>query len=86
VALWKKAASYGAWPLPMIDAEFGIGELRELIAVPPHLERVLRVYAKAHVEDAHWIEVCLKFRKAVAQEFERLLSAGAEGIDLPGSR
>ena len=39
-------------------------------------------YAKAHVEDAHWIEACLKFRKAVAEEFERLL-CGAQGIDLP---
>ena len=62
----------------LIDAEFSIGELRELIAVPPHIERVLRAYAKAHVEDAHWIEACLKFRKAVAEEFERLLYAGVE--------
>ncbi len=45
-------------------------------------------YAEAHVEDAHWIEACLKFRKAVAEEFERLLSTGAEGIDrrAPGGR
>jgi hypothetical protein len=43
----------------------------------------LRAYAKAHVEDAHWIEACLKFRKAVAEEFERLFCAGAEEIDLP---
>ena len=33
-------------------------------------------------------EACLKFRKAVAEEFERLLSTGAEGIDrrAPGGR
>jgi hypothetical protein len=67
----------------MIHAGCTIGELRELIAVPPHIERVLRAYAKAHVEDAHWIEACLKFRKAVAEEFERLLCAGAEPMDLP---
>jgi hypothetical protein len=40
-------------------------------------------HAKAHVEDAHWIEACLKSRKAVAEEFERKLWTGAEGIDLP---
>jgi hypothetical protein len=42
-----------------------------------------RAYAKVHVEDAHWIEACLKFRQAVAAEFERLLCTGAKGIDLP---
>ena len=67
----------------MIHAKCSAEELRELIAVPPHIERALRAYAKAHVEDAHWIGACLKFRQAVAGEFERLLSAGAEGIDLP---
>jgi hypothetical protein len=44
---------------------------------------VFRKYAKAHVEDAHWIDACLKFRKAVAEEFECLLRAGAAAIDLP---
>jgi hypothetical protein len=29
-----------------------------------------------------WSAACLKFRKALAEEFERLLCAGAEGIDL----
>jgi hypothetical protein len=42
---------------------------------------VLRAYAKAHVEDAHWIEACLNFRQAVAEEFERLLYAGAAAMD-----
>jgi hypothetical protein len=73
------AEAYGLYR--MIQPECSVEELRELIAVPPRIERVLRAYAKAHVEDAHWIEACLKFRKAVAEEFERLLSA--EGIDLP---
>jgi hypothetical protein len=80
----KAVSTYrSVWPYRMIHAECTVGELRELIAVPPHIERVLRAYAKAHIEDAHWIEACLKFRKAVAEEFERLLCAGAEGIDLP---
>jgi hypothetical protein len=48
------AEAYGLYR--MIHAECSVGQLRELIAVPPHIERVLRAYAKAHVEDAHWIE------------------------------
>jgi len=67
----------------MICAECSVEELRELIAVPLHIERVLRAYARAHVEDAHWIEACLKFRKALAEEFERLLCSCAEGTDQP---
>jgi hypothetical protein len=67
----------------MIQPECSVEELRELIAVPPHIERVLRAYAKAHAEDAHWIESCLKFRQAVAEEFERLLCAGAAVTDFP---
>jgi hypothetical protein len=42
---------------------------------------VLRAYAKAQLEDVHWIEACLKFRQAVAEEFERLLCAGAAAMD-----
>jgi hypothetical protein len=71
------AEAYGLYR--MIQPECSVEEHRELIAAPPNIERVLRAYAKAHVEDAHWIEACPKFRKAVAEEFERLLCAGAEG-------
>jgi hypothetical protein len=67
----------------MIQPECSVEELRELIAVPPHIERVWRAYARAHVEDADWIESCLKFRQAVAEEFERLLCAGAAVMDFP---
>jgi hypothetical protein len=37
----------------------------------------------AHVEDAHWIESCLKFRQAVAEEFERLLCAADAVMGFP---
>jgi len=47
------------------------------------IERVLRAYATAHVEDAHWIEACLRFRQAVGEEIERLLCAGPERMALP---
>ena len=38
----------------MIQPECSVEELRELITLPPHIERDLRAYAKAHVEGAHW--------------------------------
>ncbi len=75
------AEAYGLYR--MIQPECSVGELRELIAVPPRIERVLRAYAKAHVEDAHWIETYLKFRQAVAEEFERRLCARGGAMDLP---
>ena len=39
--------------------------LRELIAVQPKIERVLRSFAQAHPEEAHGIDRNLKFRQAV---------------------
>ena len=40
------AEAYGLYR--MIQPECSVEELRELIAAPPHIERVLRAYAKAH--------------------------------------
>lgn len=48
--------------------------LRELIAVPPKIERVLLAFARAHAEDAHWIEAALRFREATLLEFECMVS------------
>jgi hypothetical protein len=44
-----------------------------LVSVPPKIERALRAFARAHPEDAHFIEQSLKFRSRVLQEFERLV-------------
>jgi hypothetical protein len=60
-----------------------VEELRELIAVPPKIERALRAFAKAHVQDAYWIEATLKFRESVAREFEGLVCDGLQMADLP---
>jgi hypothetical protein len=46
--------------------------IRELIAVSPRTERVLRAYARVHAGDAHWIDAALKFRSRVLEEFKRL--------------
>ena len=54
-------------------------ELRRCIGVPPKIERRLRFYAALNPVETRWIEKILKFRKSVAQEFERLVCCdGAE--------
>lgn len=57
--------------------------LRELIAVPPKIERVLRAFARAHPEEAYFVERTLKFRQAVAREFERLVREGVPVAEIP---
>ena len=52
-----------------------IEDTRELIEVPQKQQAALRLYALSNPEDAAGIERALKFRKRVAQEFERLLAA-----------
>jgi hypothetical protein len=59
-----------------------IEELRELIAVPPKTERALRAFARAHAADSGWIEAALKFREAVAREFEHLVREGLPAAEL----
>jgi len=53
-----------------------VQELRELIAVGPKIERVLRAFADANPHEAHWIESSLKFRSAVLEEFNRVVRDG----------
>ena len=48
------AEAYGLYQ--MIQPECSVEELRELIAVPPHIERVLRAYANAHVDTGETFE------------------------------
>jgi len=48
--------------------------VRGLIAVPPKIERILRSYMQRHPEDALGIECVLRYRKRVAEEFDRLLA------------
>lgn len=60
-----------------------VESLRELIAVPPKIERVLLAFAQAYPEEAYSIHRTLRFRQAVLEEFERLVGAGASVADLP---
>ena len=62
----------------MLGEENTVDELRELIAVPPRIERALYAFARTHVQEAHWIEATLKFRQAVLCEFERLVTQEGE--------
>jgi hypothetical protein len=50
-----------------------VQEIRELIAVAPKIERILRVYMKQTPKDAWWIERALKFRRHVLVHFNRLV-------------
>jgi hypothetical protein len=60
-----------------------VEDLRELIAVPPRIERVLRAYAQACLEGVLCVERNLKLRLAVAREFERLVPEGVPVANLP---
>jgi hypothetical protein len=56
--------------------------IRELIVVPPLIERVLRAFAQAHPEETYSIDRNLKFRLSVAREFERLVREGVPVAEL----
>jgi hypothetical protein len=47
--------------------------IRELITVPPDIERTLQLYLRRHPEDARGIEKVLSFQKHVRAEFDRLV-------------
>ena len=50
-----------------------VQEIRELIAVAPKIESILRLYMKQTPKDAWWIERALKFRRHVLEHFNRLV-------------
>jgi hypothetical protein len=54
----------------MLGEENTVEELRELIAVPPRFGWALLAYARVRPEEAHFVDRVLKFREAVAEEFE----------------
>lgn len=49
-----------------------VESIRELIPVPPRIERRLLLYAEQNPEDAWDVEHVLEFRRRVVEEFERL--------------
>lgn len=58
-----------------------VAGIRELIAVPPNLENILREFARRDPAEAHWIATSLRFRKLVARHFERLVMKGCANVD-----
>jgi len=62
-----------------------VQELRELMAVPPKIGKVLRAYMKESPEDAWWIERAIKFRQKVLAEFNRLVDhvIVGQGVEEP---
>jgi hypothetical protein len=51
--------------------------IRDLIAIPPETEQLLRAYASQHPEERPSIERTISFRTLVSQEFERLYKASS---------
>jgi hypothetical protein len=51
-----------------------VESFRELIAIPRAIEEALMLYARKYVEDGSGIERLFKFRRRVAEEFERLVA------------
>lgn len=71
----------------MIGPNHRVEKLRELIAVPPKIEKALRAYMKESPQDAEWIERSLEFRRDVLAEFNRLvehLVTVGQGLQEPG--
>ena len=66
----------------MLGDENTVEGLRGLIAVPPKIEHALRAFARAHPEEAHGIDSAMKFRQAVAREFERLAQERAAAAEM----
>ena len=67
----------------MLSPGHTVEELRELIAVPPKLECVLRAYAQANPRDACWVFPALRFRAEVSLAFERMVADGVPTADVP---
>jgi hypothetical protein len=49
-----------------------VESLRELISVPPEIETLLQAYAQFHPVEGREIEMSLRFRERVLEEFEQL--------------
>jgi len=62
-----------------------VDSIRELIAVPPDIERTLRLFLRQYSEDSDGVERVLEFRKRVAQEFEQLTSRRESTITIQHS-
>lgn len=50
-----------------------LGDIRELIAIPPETEQLLREYAAEHPEERGKISRTIELRRVVGEEFERLI-------------
>lgn len=58
-----------------------VEKIRELIAVPPEIEAVLRAYTVRYPEDGASVGRALEFRRRVGEEFERLVKHAPRNWD-----
>jgi hypothetical protein len=82
---WNAKPTEEARKLLMLVGRNGdtIESIRDLIAVPPEIERTMRLFVLQHPEESGGVERVLAFRRDVAEEFERLAaeSCGATPLE-----
>jgi hypothetical protein len=83
---WNAKPTEEARKLLMLIGRNGdtIESIRDLIAVPPEIERTMRLFVLEHPEESGGVERVLQFRRHVAEEFERLAaeSCGATSLEV----
>jgi hypothetical protein len=55
-----------------------IESVRDLIAVPPEIERTMRLFVLQHPEESGGVERVLEFRRRVSEEFDLLTACRPE--------
>ena len=68
--------------LKLLETGSTVEGLRQLIVVPARSERAMRAFSQAHEEEAYFMDRAVMFRKAVLDEFNRLVRAGAARTDV----
>ena len=78
------AAAEARGLLPLLE-ENTVEQIKDLVRVPPNIEKRLREFAAVYPEEQRMIAQVLKFRAAVLQAFEKLVATGAAPADAFGT-
>jgi hypothetical protein len=60
--------------LALLETGDTVDDIRQLIAIPHHIEASLRAFIVTHPEESSEIEYMLSFRREVANAFERFVA------------
>jgi hypothetical protein len=77
---WNAKPTDEARKLLMLIGRNGdtIESIRDLIAVPPEIERTMRLFVLEHPEESGGVERVLEFRRRVSEEFDLLTACRSE--------